>query len=82
MVSCDGSGRIVDFEIQEGKGDLRRHIVTLGQKWVKELPERPIMVFDREGHGAGFFSGLVKEEIPLVTWEKHADSKKLVTFKN
>jgi hypothetical protein len=77
MVSCDGSGRIVDFEIQEGKGDLRRHIVTLGQKWVEELPERPVMVFDREGHGAGFFSGLVKEAIPFVTWEKHTDSKKL-----
>lgn len=29
MVTCDISGRIVDFQIQEGKGDLKTHIVEL-----------------------------------------------------
>ena len=77
MVTCDGSGRVVDFEIQEGKGNLRAHIMTLARKWRVDVPGRPVMVFDREGDGAGFFSGLVSEEIPFVTWEKHADSKKL-----
>jgi hypothetical protein len=77
MVTCDESGRVVDFEIQEGKGDLRAHITTLACKWEADVPRRPVMVFDREGDGAGFFSGLVSEEIPFVTWEKHADSKKL-----
>ncbi|MCP3678808.1 MAG: helix-turn-helix domain-containing protein, partial [Gammaproteobacteria bacterium] len=77
MVTCDGSGRIVDFEIQEGKGDLRKHILSLGMKWKDEVTNAAVMVFDREGDGAGFFSDLVKRQIPFVTWEKNADSKKL-----
>jgi hypothetical protein len=77
IVTCDASGRIVDFEIQEGKGDLKTHIVELKRKWDQELTEPPIMVFDREGYGAPFFNSLIKNEIPFVTWEKHVDSKKL-----
>ena len=77
MVTCDISGRIVDFQIQEGKGDLKKHIVDLKNKWVQELPEAPVMVFDREGHGAPFFYALIENEIPFVTWEKHVDSNKL-----
>ena len=80
LVTCDGSGRIVDFEIQEGKGDLRSHIVNLCQKWKGHVSELPIMVFDREGSGNGFFSGLVLDGIPFVTWEKHADSVKLAAI--
>jgi hypothetical protein len=80
MVTCDISGRVVDFEIQEGKGDLRRHISALANKWAGEVPHQPIMVFDREGHGTGFFSGLVVDKISFVTWEKYADSKKLTAF--
>ena len=77
IVTCDASGRIVDFEIQEGKGDLKTHIVELKRKWDQELTEPSIMVFDREGYGAPFFNSLIKNEIPFVTWEKHVDSKKL-----
>jgi hypothetical protein len=77
LVTCDSRGRIVDFEIQEGKGDLRNHIVALSQKWAEEIPDRAVMVFDREGYGAGFFSALVLEGIPFVTWDKHVDSKEL-----
>jgi hypothetical protein len=67
----------VDFEIQEGKGDLRSYIVRLAQKWRNDLAHTPVMIFDREGHGAAFFRGLVDERIPFVTWEKHLDAKKL-----
>jgi hypothetical protein len=77
LVTCDASGRVVDFEIQEGKGDLRNHIMTLCDKWDKDVPECPVMVFDREGDGTGFFSGLVNKKVPFVTWEKNADTKKL-----
>jgi hypothetical protein len=77
MVTCDGSGRIVDFEIQEGKGDLRSHIAALGKKWQEDMPQTPVQVFDREGHGADFFAGLVNDKTPFVTWEKHVDTKKL-----
>lgn len=77
LVTSDSSGRVVDFEIQEGKGDLRGHIAELWHKWAKDLPGKPINVFDREGYGAEFFWGLVQEEIPFVTWEKYIDCKEL-----
>jgi len=77
MVTCDITGRIVDFEIQEGKGDLKSHIVELKQEWEEELGEIPIMVFDREGYGGEFFNNLIENRIPFVTWEKHIDSKEL-----
>lgn len=77
MVTCDLSGRIVDFQIQEGKGDLKAYIVRLKKKWENELTEIPCMVFDREGYGAPFFNVLRKNDVPFVTWEKHVDSKKL-----
>ncbi len=77
LVTCDMSGRIVDFKIQEGKGDLKKYIVELKKKWQQELTESPIMVFDREGYGAPYFNTLISNEIPFVTWEKNVDSKKL-----
>jgi len=77
LVTSDSSGRIVDFEIQEGKGDLRAYIVHLGKKWRDELSHTPVMVFDREGYGAPFFYSLVDEQIPFVTWEKNIDTKAL-----
>ena len=77
MVVCDITGRIVDFQIQEGTGDLKSHIVHLKQKWDEDLTEPPIMVFDREGYGAPFFNNLIQNKIPFVTWEKHVDLKKL-----
>ena len=77
MVTCDSSGRVVDFEIQEGKGDLKNHILTVGSRWREEMGASPVMVFDREGHGAPFFSALVREGIPFVTWEKNVDTGKL-----
>ncbi|KPA17543.1 hypothetical protein MHK_002240, partial [Candidatus Magnetomorum sp. HK-1] len=69
------TGRIVDFEIQEGKGDLKSHIVELKREWEEALEETPIMVFDREGYGGDFFNILIENQIPFVTWEKHIDSK-------
>lgn len=77
MVTCDGNGKVVDFEIQEGKGDLRNYLIELGKKWKKELPEIPVMVFDREGYGAEFFYNMIQAEIPFVTWEKNTDKEKL-----
>jgi len=77
MVVCDISGRIVDFEIQEGKGDLKTYIVDLKKNWEEELTEIPLMVFDREGYGAPYFDHLMENKIPFVTWEKHVDAKKL-----
>ena len=77
LVTCDMTGRIVDFEIQEGKGNLREHIITLKKKWKNSLPEQPLMVFDREGYGGDFFNGLIENDIPFVTWDKYVDTAKL-----
>jgi len=77
IVTCDISGRIVDFQIQEGKGDLKTYIIDLKKEWKQELTEIPLMVFDREGYGAPFFNTLIDNELPFATWEKNVDSKKL-----
>lgn len=77
IVTCDNNGNIVDFEIQEGKGDLKGRISELRKKWEPEIPKGPIMIFDREGSGRAFFWGLIQAECSFVTWEKHVDKKKL-----
>jgi len=77
MVVCDHQGNVVDFEIQEGKGDLKSFVLNLDDRWEDEIGKKPVKVFDREGDGAVFFSGMVRKENPFVTWEKHSDSKKL-----
>ena len=70
MVTCDMSGRIVDFQIQEGKGDLKKHIIELKKTWEQELSEIPFMVFDREGYSASFFNMLIEnQQFPLVMFQ-------------
>jgi len=77
LVTSDERGRIVRFEIQEGKGDLRDTVVRVGDYGKARTGRAPIQVFDREGHGAEFFSRLVEHHIPFATWEKQADKKRL-----
>jgi hypothetical protein len=77
IVACDASGRIVDFEIQEGKGDIRANIIELGKKWKQEIVAGPVMVFDREAYGTEFFYEMRQAGIEFVTWEKHVDANKL-----
>jgi hypothetical protein len=36
------------------------------EKWKNDLPESPVMVFDREGSGVKFFSKLVSNKIWVV----------------
>lgn len=79
FVTCDFSGRIVDFVLKEGGSGLREHILDLHDKWEEnyDKEEYPVHVFDREGDGCGFFYNLTKRCCPFVTWEKNADRKKL-----
>jgi hypothetical protein len=76
-VTCDISGRVVDFQIQEGKGDLRAYLLELRNKWSKDIEEMPVVVFDREGYGAEFFFDMNNAGIDFVTWDKHVDTQKL-----
>ncbi len=80
QVTCDGSGRIVDFAIQEGKGEMKHWIVDVIDKWRPELSAPPVSVFDREGYDAGFFFRLVSEGKPFVSWEKHVDAQRLAAI--
>ncbi len=77
QVTCDASGRIVDFVIEEGKGGMKQQILEVVEQWLPELPARPIAVFDREGYDSGYFSKLVKAGQPFVTWDKNVDTKRL-----
>ncbi len=77
QVTCDAAGRIVDFVIEEGKGEMKEQILDVVERWLPELPARPISVFDREGYDSGFFSKLVNAEQPFVTWDKNVDKKRL-----
>ena len=77
IVACDSSGRVVDFEIQEGKGDIRNYLIGLGMKWKSEVTPGPVMVFDREGYGGNFFYEMNLAEVGFVTWEKNVDTNKL-----
>ncbi len=77
QVTTDGLGRIVDFEIQEGKGDMKGCLLALKDKWNKELPRQPILVFDREGYDGNFFHQLIEQGSPFVTWDKHVDTANL-----
>ncbi len=73
MVTCDTTGRIVDFDIQEGTGDLRNHISIFFNKWKDDIPKSAMHVFDREGYGSDFFFGLKSKGICFVTWDKHVN---------
>lgn len=80
QVTCDGSGRIVDFAIQEGKGEMKHWIVDVIDKWRPELSAPPVSVFDREGYDAGFFFRLVSEGKPFVSWQKNVDAPRLAAI--
>lgn len=73
MVTCDATGRIIDFNIQEGTGDLRNHISVFSDKWKDDIPKSALHVFDREGYGSEFFFGLKSKGICFVTWDKHVN---------
>lgn len=77
IVTCDPSGRIVDFQIEEGKGNLFYRIIDLKKEWEDVLGESPVMVMDREVFSAKNFSEFIEEDVLFVTWDKNIDTKEL-----
>jgi transposase len=80
QVTCDATGRIVDFRIEEGEGEMKQRILGVVEQWLPELSARPIAVFDREGYDSDFFSALVNAKQPFVTWDKNVDTTRLETI--
>ena len=81
MVTCDTKGRIVTFDIEEGHGDLRARILDLGRyAQSQSLIILPVQVFDGEDDGASFFSKLIQDKTPFITWEKNASQEQLIAL--
>jgi transposase len=76
-VTCDSDGRIVDFGIEEGKGNLFERIKFVCKKWKSVIPFIPVQVFDREIYGAQRFKEFIDEKIPFVCWDKNVDTTAL-----
>ena len=77
QVTCDHTGRIVDFVIDEGKGEMKEQVINVVDKWQSEMPDRPTSVFDREGYDKKNFSRLVKAGQAFVSWDKNVDTGRL-----
>jgi hypothetical protein len=82
MVTCDQHGRIVGFEIHEGKGNLKQYILNLGEKYNDDLPCSAVMVFDREGSANSFYSKLVLAGSPFVAWQKNINTEQLAAIED
>jgi hypothetical protein len=83
QVTCDASGRIVDFVIEEGKGNMKQVLLNLHDKWGKEVgAARPINVFDREGYDGKFFQRQIEQGTAFVSWDKYVDTKKLALIED
>lgn len=78
LVTCDHTGRIVDFEIQEGKGDLHGRIKAVNRSWSAELPGKIVHIFDRENYGAERFIEYQEQQIAFLCWDKYVDSPALM----
>jgi hypothetical protein len=81
MITTDFTGRVVEYDIQEGQGNLRARILNLHSQWHERLSAAPIQVFDREGHGNEFYYKLIDVECPFVCWEKNMNKKKIAAYK-
>lgn len=82
QVTTDGQGRIVDFTIEEGKGNMKANIVEVAIKWRIEHGVDPIFIFDREGYSAKYFEELVGNKISFVTWQKNINKKEMDLIPN
>lgn len=70
----DIEGRIVYFDIQEGKGDMLNMIIEKSKEYAPYLGNiPPLFVADKEIWGVDKF--LLLSECRFITWEKNTDPK-------
>ncbi len=75
----DCHGRIVYFELQEGKGDLKEMMLRMSKKWRSYMGDQePIIIADRECWGVEHFIAL--KDHRFVTWEKFSQVKELASI--
>jgi transposase len=74
IVFHDATGRIVYFQLEEGKGDLRQTIEVMAAETKKHLDEAdlPLFISDRETWSVEHFVQM--SPYRLLTWEKYTDA--------
>lgn len=75
QATTDAQGRVVDYCIEEGKGNMKNNIIEVAKRWRNAHGVDPIFIFDREGYSAEYFHRLISAEISFVTWQKHVDKQ-------
>jgi len=79
MFVHDCKGRIVYFEIQEGKGDLKEMMLRMSTKWAAYTGGTPpLIVADREAWGVEHF--IEMKDFRFVTWEKYSKPEELASI--
>lgn len=76
MFVHDCHGKVVYFELQEGKGDLKEMMRRMSEKWSSYIGGiSPLIVVDREGWGVDHFVSM--EGRRFITWEKFSHAEEL-----
>jgi hypothetical protein len=77
MVFHDATGRIVYFQLEEGKGDLRQAIEDIAAEIQNHLqmPVCPLLVSDRESWSVEHFVRM--SPYRLLTWEKYTNEAEI-----
>jgi len=77
----DIQGRIVYFDIQEGKGDMLNMIIEKSKEYAPFLGNiPPLFVADKEIWGVEKF--LLLSECRFITWEKNTDAQEIKNLPN
>jgi hypothetical protein len=72
IVFHDATGRIIYFQIEEGKGDIRQAIADCAASVSAHVSSTPLLIYDRESWGVEHFQQM--SPYRLLTWEKHTDA--------
>lgn len=76
MYVHDCNGKVVYFDIQEGKGDLKEMMHRMSEEWSQYLSgSKPLIIVDRESWGVKHFISL--KGYRFVTWEKFTNKAEL-----
>jgi transposase len=76
MFVHDCNGRIVYFEIEEGKGDLKEMMIRMSKEWSGYMGgSKPLIIADRESWGVEHFISM--KGYRFVTWEKFSKREEL-----